>query len=340
MDLSVQYATTPDGMSIAYTVSGEGHPLVFVPLGLNHVQLSWRYDHRISGWLEALNQRFRLIRYDSRGQGMSTRGLPPEHSMDRYLVDLETVVDRLGLERFVLLGYFFQGHTAIRYAAAHPERVEALVLVSCSTSMASWPMSAPLGLAQQAWEIFLRSWVPEGSTREETEQYVSYFRQTATVTDYELCARAFASSDVTEVLPRLKMPALVIHPRDFLWLPAAEVTRLAALIPNARVVLTDGSMAFGDVTQGMQAIDSFFAGLPAPKAVQHDKAVAHDLDGLSPREVEVLRLITRGYSNQQIAGELVLSVRTVERHINHIYAKIDAHSKAQATAYALRHNVM
>jgi DNA-binding CsgD family transcriptional regulator len=59
-------------------------------------------------------------------------------------------------------------------------------------------------------------------------------------------------------------------------------------------------------------------------------------DGLSAREVEVLRLIAAGRSNQRIADDLVLSVRTVERHINHIYAKTGVHTKAQATAYALR----
>jgi DNA-binding NarL/FixJ family response regulator len=51
----------------------------------------------------------------------------------------------------------------------------------------------------------------------------------------------------------------------------------------------------------------------------------------------VLRLIARGKSNQQIADALVLSLRTVERHITNLYGKIGAHGKADATAYALRH---
>jgi DNA-binding CsgD family transcriptional regulator len=62
-------------------------------------------------------------------------------------------------------------------------------------------------------------------------------------------------------------------------------------------------------------------------------------DGLSEREVEVLRLIARGQSNKQIAEELVLSVRTVERHIANVYAKIGASTKAQATAYAFSQNL-
>ena len=61
--------------------------------------------------------------------------------------------------------------------------------------------------------------------------------------------------------------------------------------------------------------------------------------GLSEREVEVLRLIADGSSNREIAEQLVLSVRTVERHITNIYGKIGARGKADATAYALRHDL-
>ena len=62
-------------------------------------------------------------------------------------------------------------------------------------------------------------------------------------------------------------------------------------------------------------------------------------DALTEREVEVLRLIAAGSSNREIAGELVLSVRTVERHITNIYAKISARGRADATVYALDHGL-
>jgi DNA-binding NarL/FixJ family response regulator len=60
-------------------------------------------------------------------------------------------------------------------------------------------------------------------------------------------------------------------------------------------------------------------------------------DGLSTREVEVLRLIAAGMNNHEIADTLFISVRTVERHITNLYAKIGADGRADATAYALRH---
>jgi DNA-binding CsgD family transcriptional regulator len=57
--------------------------------------------------------------------------------------------------------------------------------------------------------------------------------------------------------------------------------------------------------------------------------------GLSEREAEVLRLIAAGKSSRKIAETLVISVRTVERHIENIYHKTGTHGRAQATAYAL-----
>jgi DNA-binding CsgD family transcriptional regulator len=56
---------------------------------------------------------------------------------------------------------------------------------------------------------------------------------------------------------------------------------------------------------------------------------------LTARETEVLRLIASGQSNAEIAAELTLSVRTVERHIGNLYGKIGARGRADATAYAL-----
>jgi DNA-binding NarL/FixJ family response regulator len=60
---------------------------------------------------------------------------------------------------------------------------------------------------------------------------------------------------------------------------------------------------------------------------------------LTAREVEVLRLIAAGLSNREMAAALCRSERTVERHIENIYRKIDARSKADATAFVFRHHL-
>ena len=63
-------------------------------------------------------------------------------------------------------------------------------------------------------------------------------------------------------------------------------------------------------------------------------------DGLTNREVEILRLVASGSTNREIALELVLSARTVERHITNIYGKIGARRRADATGYALGHGLI
>jgi DNA-binding NarL/FixJ family response regulator len=62
-------------------------------------------------------------------------------------------------------------------------------------------------------------------------------------------------------------------------------------------------------------------------------------DGLTRREAEVLRLLALGLTNRQIAEQLVLSVHTVERHLNNAYTKIGAHNRAEASAYTVRHGL-
>ena len=75
---------------------------------------------------------------------------------------------------------------------------------------------------------------------------------------------------------------------------------------------------------------------PASRAGE-DQAIP--APALTPREVEVLRLLAGGASNQEIAATLVISVHTVERHLANIYAKIGARRRVDATRYALRHGL-
>jgi DNA-binding NarL/FixJ family response regulator len=70
---------------------------------------------------------------------------------------------------------------------------------------------------------------------------------------------------------------------------------------------------------------------PIPEAPRREKAFP---DRLSAREVEVLLLVAKGRSNQQIADELILSIKTVARHMSNIFDKIGVDRRSAATAYA------
>jgi DNA-binding NarL/FixJ family response regulator len=131
-------------------------------------------------------------------------------------------------------------------------------------------------------------------------------------------------------------------------IPEADTRLAAATIPNARTVFFDDAHGgwIGDPPPALTAIEEFLseAGVTsvievARKQVGVSTGESEPTRRLTPREAEVLRLIAAGRSNQQIADQLVLSLRTVERHITNLYAKIGAHGKADATAYALRHGI-
>jgi HD-GYP domain-containing protein (c-di-GMP phosphodiesterase class II)/DNA-binding CsgD family transcriptional regulator len=76
------------------------------------------------------------------------------------------------------------------------------------------------------------------------------------------------------------------------------------------------------------------AGQPAPKIRTVWPA------GLSDREVEVLRLVARGLPNRAIAGRLYISARTAEHHVQHIYTKIGASTRAAAAMFAMEHGLL
>jgi DNA-binding CsgD family transcriptional regulator len=130
-------------------------------------------------------------------------------------------------------------------------------------------------------------------------------------------------------------PALVLHARDDRGVPYEEGRRVAALLPDARLVtlesdnhiLQEGEPAWEEFLSQVRA----FLGDDAPAP-----AAAGDLSELSDREREVLGLVADGMTNEQIAERLFLSARTIERHLSNVYAKLRLSGKSARAAAAAR----
>ncbi len=125
-----------------------------------------------------------------------------------------------------------------------------------------------------------------------------------------------------------------------------RVTRLAAAFPDARLQILDGDSALpylGNVNTVVQVIDRFVNGSGGePDQDQDTPASDMTIPSLSSRERDVLKLLADGRSNQEIAGDLVLSVRTVERHLSNIYSKLGLSGKsarAGAAAFAASNRI-
>ena len=322
----VRYARTTDGYDIAYTDTGAGMPLVIVPVHLSHVENDWLQTAAAQPWLHGLSQRFRLIQYDPRGQGMSTRGLPAASARDDWLRDLDALVEKLRLDRFVLMGVNILGHLAPVYAARHPERLHALILMNCRVSVAGWMDP----LVDQSWDLFLETQVPRGTPPDIRDAELARLRQAADRTDFLTFLRAFSTSDISEDARAIKSQTLLLHGRQLPWFGPEQARILAAQIENAQLVLIDGAI-MPNAAQGLSAIDGFIANLESSSASKEGGPLPNVL---SSRQIEVLRLIGAGCTNRQIANQLVLSERTVERHVADIYARLQLTNRAQAAVYA------
>ena len=126
MEPRIRYATATDGVSIAFWTLGEGPPLVYMAGGpWSHIEL-WDIPE-CRRWYERLAQKRMLVRYDVRGTGWSERDVS-DHSLDALVLDVDAVVNRLGLDRFVMFGAADAGPVAVAYAARHPEHISRLIL--------------------------------------------------------------------------------------------------------------------------------------------------------------------------------------------------------------------
>ena len=334
----VQYVKTSDGYSIAFSVVGEGRPVVYVPPHFYHLQLRWRYPKALARGLAA---RFQLVMFDSRGTGMSSRGLELEEFEMIHLVrDLEAVVDHVQLRKMVLVGTGSSCHTAVRYAAKHPDRVEALVLISCNVDRRLSPLATFNPVTSGDWDAFLYLITSAGKNREETLRDVEDLKRMVDASDFVIRSRAENESSIAPELERLNAPTLVIHPREVRTPSNDECAEVASKIPGAQLVVTEGGGAtntVGDPDAAMAAIEQFLASVPS--TVGDDGQAVDLVSDLSPREVEVLRLLAAGKSNQQIADELVISINTVNRHVSNIYAKAGVANRAEAATYAARNGI-
>jgi DNA-binding CsgD family transcriptional regulator/pimeloyl-ACP methyl ester carboxylesterase len=343
---AIQYVRTSDGCDIAYCVSGAGVPLVYMPHPSSHIQLSWRTNGNFRLLFERLSERFKLICYDSRGFGSSTRGLGETHRSEDFEVDLETVIDHLSLQRFALMAQNNFGRVAMNYAARNPDRVLALVLFN--TDLGDVPQDRSYKpawletLATTDWEKYVETIVRTNWRPEDPDLARRFVGESTTPEDWLIRTRAWTKYNALAALPCLQMPVLLIA-KGAGELASTETVSgfIASQLPDARLAVFDdgGGGLFSLARELPPAIPLIEDLISRAAGREMPPTPTSRRTDLTPRETEVLRLIAAGLSNQQIADELVLSLRTIERHITNLYGKIGARGKADATAYALRHGM-
>jgi pimeloyl-ACP methyl ester carboxylesterase/DNA-binding CsgD family transcriptional regulator len=352
---TVQFCRSADGVRIAYARYGRGVPLIISTCWLSHLE----YDLESPVWkhfVRDIGEVATTIRYDERGFGLSDWQVP-DFSFESRISDLEAVVEAAGFDKFALLGMAQGGPVAVAYTHRHPERVSRLILHGSYTASAG-----PSKESEQLEEAFTRmievGWArPEGRFRRvftdmlmpkatpEQMSWVDDLMRVSTSTENAVAFRQQRMDvDVSPLLPELDLPTLVLHARGDQMNELAAGRMLAAGIPGARLVTleSDNHVLLADepawpVFRG--EVDEFLepdrarlaAGQDVPAV---DRSRAAGLDELTRREREVLQLVAAGKDNREIATDLTLSLRTVERHLQTIYRKLGLFGSAQRTAAA------
>ncbi len=268
MEPRIQYAQTADGVSIAFYTLGDGPAFIEMPwFPSTHIQLEWQIPE-LRAWYERLAVTRKLVRYDARGTGLSDREITG-FSLEAYVRDLEAVVESLGLRRFALMALFTDGPVAIAYAARHPDRVSHLILwCSCARALDFLQQSQIeplLGLIDADWETFTETLSHVGmgwSEGEPARRGATLMREGSTPEATKSLLDAVRQFDVTELLPQVAAPTLVLQRRQIPWLGVDFARGLVSQIPNARLCLlegTSGATYLDDMEALVGAIDEFLS---------------------------------------------------------------------------------
>lgn len=346
----IRYLRTRDGVQLAWAEAGTGPLLIKAANWLTHLEYEWEspvWRH----WMRFFTEHFRFVRHDERGCGMTDWNVG-DLSFERWIEDLEALVEAVNpQEPFALLGISQGAATCIAYAVKHPERVSRLVLYGAyarGTYQRGDPEKdrlyrALIDMARLGWgkdnpafrQVFTSRFIP-GATDEQIHWFNELCRKT---TSPEIAARLLetrATINVVELLGKVQAPTLVLHSRDDDVISINEGHILAAGIPNAQFVELDSKNHILLETEPAwerfcNEVLEFTRGTDS--ATQEHPAFAT----LTPREREVLALITEGLGNAQIAERLSISDKTVRNHISNIFDKLGVWSRAQAIVFANEH---
>lgn len=254
---SIRFCQTPDGVHLAVAEVGTGPPLVKAATWMTHVEHDWHspvWRH----WLDALGGRFRYIRYDARGGGLSDRDLTGSRLDDlaTWTSDLETAVDCSGdLQQFVLFAMSQGAGPALDYCVRHPERVARLVILggyargmrrrdpdsAAQAALLPEMIRVGWGGSNPAFRtVFTTTFVPE-ATSEQMRWFNDLALQTASAENAVQLETAFHDQDFTDLARAVRVPTMVLHARDDRAAPFSEGRRLASLIPGAEFVPLDSA---------------------------------------------------------------------------------------------------
>ncbi len=270
MNPTTHYAKSGQ-VHVAYQVFGNGPiDVVFVPGFVSHVEHYWD-EPNLARWLNRLGTFSRVILFDKRGTGLSDRveALP---GMDERMDDVAAVMDAVGVEKAAILGVSEGGSLAGLFAATHPERCESLLFYGAFASFNSWiptkeDLESFFRYVDDAWgsgtfaPLLCPSMADDAAFQ---DWYGKLERLGASPGAAKALMKMNSEIDITDILPTIHVPTLVIHRDDDGRVNVEGGRSLAAGIPNARYLELPGQDHLPWIADGGEeiigAIEEFLTG--------------------------------------------------------------------------------
>jgi class 3 adenylate cyclase len=268
------YATTDDGVSIAYQIVGEGPvDLVLELESWGNVEIMWELD-ALADLFERLSQFSRLVLHDRRATGLSGGVSFP--NLETRARDLLAVLDAIRSSRAVLFGERTAGAAFTIFAASYPNRVASLVW-NRAVATTRWSPEYPWGLtpdehraeaaetrngmgSKELAHAWLTACAPSLAGDERLEAQIArldrHFMAPSTAAEW---IQVESETDVTAVLPLLRCPTLVLDYEQSST-DAAQSRHVQSRIPDADLQLISGdpySLPYGDREQIVDAVKAF-----------------------------------------------------------------------------------
>ena len=348
---AIAFTQTSRGKVALQQVGDGPTPLVLVPPLAQHIEMMWEQP---VFWrpIMRLASAFRYVQYDKLGTGLSDPA-PARVSLDDRLEELSSVLDAAQAKRAWLLGLSEGGVVALAAAARMPERVLGVVLISGYSGRGALAEAAAYGAvpARGDWRAFfeqvvahwgsdatvtLRDFAPSLRTIPAMSRWIPrYERAAASPAMIGALLRSGFGLDATPLLPRINTPTLVLHLAGDRVIPAAFGRMLGKRIAGARYVELSGSDHYSWVSPGVdEQIDLLFEFTKVRGAGPRVGTVWDPASALTPSERRTVRLAQRGLTNAEIAGQLELSLRTVENHLSRAYGKLGVRSRTELALLA------
>ena len=266
-----------------------------------------------------------------------------EVSIEAYNLDCRAVLAALCIKTVPLLSLGMGVHMAANFAARYPEQASALLslLPQIDIDSISQVTATVDRLVPQRRADLWASWCDPERT-DPPEHFVRLMNNSEAPENRSRHVNAIAHHDARGTLRTIHAPTLVVHWDNDLWSTGPE---LARLIPNARLVVREGRGYpwYDPDPEGLHALIRDFvlehAEPPAPAPLTPVASAPRHAPHLTPRELEVLRLIADGLSNAAIGEALVISPGTVARHVTNLLNKTGCRNRAEAARYAAEHGL-